>query len=374
MKAPDWNERLFEVHRGFIRADDVLRAFDFLTAAAFATNLYIVQSVGAARQKKSFDYDDSQTKQRPFAFIVNREHLLFYIRRPGVARFSGGIGFFKNAFSTVRENPNGEWTIRIETLEEAVRLQSMVFGTAKSSGIPVGISKEDVIQAIVDIEAGNAEDRFGDSRLWDVLFEGRLYPPKRVVGLAARRLAGRALLPSEFTGGEESKCHAILEELGFKIVPKGDTQETHSVEDRQIEAEIRGRVDISETKREQLIDARRGQGRFRREVAAVEKKGCRVTGVSHIAHLRASHIKPWSNSDDRERLDPYNGLLLSPHIDHLFDRGFISFTDEGDLIVSRRLKPAVLSAWGLATSVKVGAFKGEQRVYLEYHRRNVFQK
>jgi hypothetical protein len=247
-------------------------------------------------------------------------------------------------------------------------------GLPESPGIPVGITETDVRQAIADIDAGNVENRFGDSRLWDVLDNGKLYPPKRVIGVAARRLAGRVLLPGDFSGGEESKCHEILEDLGFKIVPKGDAQETNSVEEARIEAQIRARKDIPATKREQLIDARRGQGRFRRDVAAVEKKGCRMTGVRQITHLRASHIKPWSDSDDREKLDPHNGLLLSPHIDHLFDRGYISFTDAGELIVSKHLKPGILTAWGVAMRAKVGAFSPAQCFYLGYHRREVFQK
>jgi hypothetical protein len=242
-----------------------------------------------------------------------------------------------------------------------------------SAGIPNGITATDVRQAIADMEVGHVKNRFGDSRLWDVLYEGRLYPPKRVIGLAARRIAGRVLLPSDFSGGEESKCHEILEDLGFRIVPKGQWDETNSVEEEKMDAEIRARTDIPETTREQLIDARRGQGRFRRSVAGVEKKGCRVTGVSQLTHLRASHIKPWCDSDDHEKLDPYNGLLLSPHIDHLFDRGYISFKDEGDLLVSRVLKQSVLTAWGLAMPVNVDSFNPKQSHYLNFHRQKVFQ-
>ena len=374
MKGPKWNDNLFTAHRDYIEVDDVRRALDFLTAAAFQTALYSVRNGGVGRQKKSFDYDEVETKQRPFAFIVNRGHLLFYIRGAARKRFAGGIGLFRKSFATVNEKPNGEWTIRIETLGQAKKLQALVFGTTNTRGIPVGINKDDVLQAIADIEVSNVANSFGESRLWDVLEKGRLYPPKRLLGVAARRLAGRVLEPSDFSGGEESKCHAILEELGFRIVPKGESQEAHSVDEARIEAEIRSRTDIPVTKREQLIDARRGQGRFRRDVAAVEKKGCRVTGVRHITHLRASHIKPWSDSDDREKLDPQNGLLLSPHIDHLFDRGYISFTDAGKLMVSKHLKPGVLTAWGLAMPAKVGAFSPEQCVYLEYHRQEVFRK
>jgi hypothetical protein len=79
-------------------------------------------------------------------------------------------------------------------------------------------------------------------------------------------------------------------------------------------------VDVSPTFREQLVKARRGQGVFRSSVLLAET-ACRVTGVSDPRHLRASHIKPWRDSNNAERLSGANGLLLSPHIDHLFDQG-----------------------------------------------------
>ena len=91
---------------------------------------------------------------------------------------------------------------------------------------------------------------------------------------------------------------------------------------------------IPETTREQLVLARRGQGQFRQAVSRIETH-CRVTGVNRPEHLIASHCKPWRDSDNAERLDGENGLLLTPSIDHLFDRGFISFENDGELLISR---------------------------------------
>jgi putative restriction endonuclease len=85
--------------------------------------------------------------------------------------------------------------------------------------------------------------------------------------------------------------------------------------------------------------------------------------------LRASHIKPWRVSTDNEKLDGNNGLLLAPHIDHLFDQGYISFTDEGELLVSPACPIAVLEAWGLTPGMQVGRFRKEQRPYLADHRK-----
>jgi len=143
-----------------------------------------------------------------------------------------------------------------------------------------------------------------------------------------------------------------------------------AVEDAEVQR-LQQRVDIGPEARAALVLARRGHGLFREHVERIET-ACRVTGVIDRRHLRASHIKPWYRSDDREKLDGHNGLLLAPHIDHLFDRGHISFTDAGELLVSPHMNPVVISAWGLKAGQKVGAFTPEQRGYLAYHREHVF--
>jgi putative restriction endonuclease len=92
--------------------------------------------------------------------------------------------------------------------------------------------------------------------------------------------------------------------------------------------------DRDETTRKAILDAMLGQGRFRLNVEAVEQ-GCRVTGVNDPRLLRASHIKPWrSCTATTERLDGNKGLLLCPNVDHLIDRGYFSFGNDGRVLVS----------------------------------------
>jgi putative restriction endonuclease len=100
---------------------------------------------------------------------------------------------------------------------------------------------------------------------------------------------------------------------------------------------------------------------------------CRITGVTNPIHLRASHCKPWRDSNNEERLDGENGLLLTPTIYHLFDRGFISFEDSGVLIVSPVADAPSLNRMGVATdrSVNVGTFTEGQKQFLDYHRESV---
>jgi HNH endonuclease len=103
--------------------------------------------------------------------------------------------------------------------------------------------------------------------------------------------------------------------------------------ERKLEEQIEGDTSVPETEREAIVRARCGQGLFKRRVMEIENR-CRVTGVDNLAHLLASHCKPWRDSSNEERLNGENGLLLTPSIDHLFDRGFIGFEDSGTLIIS----------------------------------------
>ena len=126
------------------------------------------------------------------------------------------------------------------------------------------------------------------------------------------------------------------------------------------------------TFKDQIIRARRGQGVFRSNVLLTERS-CRVTHVSDAKHLRASHIKPWKDSTDTERLSGFNGLLLSPHVDHLFDKGYITFSTTNTLVTVPEVRAKLLDAWGIDAAVGVGEFSREQQAFLEHHRVNVFK-
>ena len=136
---------------------------------------------------------------------------------------------------------------------------------------------------------------------------------------------------------------------------------------------IQSTADLPETEREQLVYARVGQGRFRAGVYGHERR-CRVTHVSNPEHLIASHIKPWRHAKNDERLDPENGLMLTPNVDHLFDRGFISFSDKGRLLYSSSIDRESILRMGFDPdeATEVGGFSRQQRQYLDYHRNEIF--
>jgi hypothetical protein len=143
--------------------------------------------------------------------------------------------------------------------------------------------------------------------------------------------------------------------------------------DDEAEREIVQKESIGPLEKENLVKSRRGQGIFKTNVKMYEKQ-CRVTGLQDKTHLTASHIKPWRKSDDREKIDGNNGLLLSPHIDRLFDHGFISFSDSGEMLISPKLNREVLEFWKIDPNANVGIFRPEQCVYLNYHREKLFKK
>ena len=178
-----------------------------------------------------------------------------------------------------------------------------------------------------------------------------------------------ALIGKETTGVADAG-HEISKMERDSPAPERDIEEW----ERRVEVAIVADAAIRETERTALVQARRGQGLFRDNVRAVER-ACRITHVERMEHLIASHVQPWRDSSNEQRIDGENGLLLTPTVDHLFDKGFISFEDSGQLIVSPVADQRSLKRMGIDTErrVNVGAFSEGQRRYLEFHRENVLR-
>jgi len=169
-----------------------------------------------------------------------------------------------------------------------------------------------------------------------------------------------------------AKDQAFIANAGSSV--SADDEAIAALED-DIEKRIEQDTTIDVTERQTIINARKGQGKYRRNLELIEQ-ACRVTGVTDKRLLRASHIKPWRLCDtNHERLDGNNGLLLSPNIDHLFDQGFISFESDGKLLASSLIETDQLVALGvpLSETFRTGPFNEEQRDYLSFHRHTVFK-
>ena len=142
--------------------------------------------------------------------------------------------------------------------------------------------------------------------------------------------------------------------------------------ERRLEEQVESDSSVTETDREAIVRARVGQGLFKQRVMKLETR-CRITGVDNLSHLVASHCKPWRDASNEERLNGENGLLLTPSIDHLFDRGFIGFDDSGGLIISPVAHKPSLQKMGVETTrpINVGHFTEGQRRFLQFHRNSV---
>jgi hypothetical protein len=126
------------------------------------------------------------------------------------------------------------------------------------------------------------------------------------------------------------------------------------------------------TTKEALANARVGQGTFRAQVLQIWDSQCCVTGSTTLDAIRASHIKPWRDSNNQERLDPNNGLPLIATLDALFDAGLITFAADGKLLVSTRLDATEKKLLGLAGRQLVRQPNDHAAGYLEYHRESIF--
>ncbi len=126
------------------------------------------------------------------------------------------------------------------------------------------------------------------------------------------------------------------------------------------------------TETQQLILARLGQGKFRERVLRKWGNACAVTGTTRLEVIRASHIVPWKATDkETHRLDPDNGLPLVATLDALFDKGLISFTSSGDMLVSKKLSKAERKMFDLPASLRHPPSQKQKR-FLQYHQENVF--
>ncbi|SFC95031.1 EVE domain-containing protein [Bacillus sp. UNCCL81] len=129
--------------------------------------------------------------------------------------------------------------------------------------------------------------------------------------------------------------------------------------------------EIKETEKEQVIKSRIGQSTFKKALLAINTK-CVLCGVSDERFLVASHVKPWSQSNHRERLDVNNGLLLCPNHDALFDKGYISFDVDGNILITDNLDAITKMFLNINENIKIN-LNESQKEYMNWHHKNIFK-
>lgn len=132
-------------------------------------------------------------------------------------------------------------------------------------------------------------------------------------------------------------------------------------------------ISLSTTERDAIVKARIGQGPFRDRL--ISYWGCcAVTGLSVLELLIASHSKPWKCANNHERLDHYNGLLLSPNLDKAFDKGFISFNSDKKILISPQLEKEQVMSLGINPNMMLSKLETQHLPYLKWHTDNIFKK
>ena len=164
-------------------------------------------------------------------------------------------------------------------------------------------------------------------------------------------------------------ANTLFNLTGYTPPKTEDTFEQEEAVQHKIEED----PNLTSTQKQQLVNARRGQGKYRQNLEQIES-GCRITGTTDKRFLIASHIKPWRVSSNAEKLDGHNGFLMAPHIDKLFDGGWISFSDHGDILVANHEVTILSMQWSTDLSINIGSLSSKQKEYLAYHREHIYRR
>ncbi|WP_322996094.1 HNH endonuclease [Castellaniella sp.] len=161
----------------------------------------------------------------------------------------------------------------------------------------------------------------------------------------------------------------LLADLGVEVEHDADVVDYQYVGAALELADDPSVQSMSETERRTLVNARIGQGAYRRKLLQLWDGKCAVTGCDIRAVLVASHAKPWALSHHGERLDEYNGLLLSAVFDQLFDAGLISFSDSGEVLFAPSVSEASLALLGVGRGCRLRMVAERHKPYLRAHRK-----
>lgn len=129
---------------------------------------------------------------------------------------------------------------------------------------------------------------------------------------------------------------------------------------------------ITNTESEAKTKISVGQSKFREKLAPIWDNACPICGISLSDTLRASHAKPWKDSSNEERLDPYNGILLCCNHDSLYDKGYISFDAKGNILISEKIAEKDYAKFLLNADIKIPT-SNEHKPYFNWHKKYIFK-
>lgn len=208
---------------------------------------------------------------------------------------------------------------------------------------------------------------------------GDVYRVLETVGMGAYMHTVHAILDLGFTDVLANSLHG-KDGYDSRMIPSAELLAAHTEHREETDSaseilrSMASLAEVSETERQALVRSRVGQGPFRDKLVKYWGK-CAVSSASCVSLLRASHIKPWRDSTNDERLDPFNGLLLTPNLDSAFDSGHIAFDDDGRIVLSRRMLAGAAYQLHISPRMRIDKERltAEHRRYLEYHRTSVYR-
>lgn len=181
--------------------------------------------------------------------------------------------------------------------------------------------------------------------------------------------------------GNQGYLYPCNEELAIKLLELISDANIYQEDNEQLELAI-GTVRrterntlvpvIAETEAEAKTKIRQGQQKFKRELLPFWNHQCALCGIDLPALLRASHSKPWKDSTDSERINPYNGVLLCCNHDALYDKGYITFDGQGRLHISSLISEDEYVKYDLNSKQKILRYE-ENKPYFKWHKRNIFK-
>lgn len=225
------------------------------------------------------------------------------------------------------------------------------------------------------------------------LSDSSIYKYSHAVNTISKEMHQKGIIPVDLFSMSELQCDIYLPIIlkDFDFISKNSTGNNmysnalkqyrmfrtatsdKVVDQAEVEKAISGFATLAETERTAIVKSRVGQGLFRKRLIDKYKGACIITGVSAKKLLVASHIKPWAVSNNEERLSEENGLLLSPTYDKLFDYGLITFSNQGNMIISSQLSNEDKSKLHLSTDIEYDLkMSSKMMEHLDYHRDIIF--
>ncbi|WP_274308935.1 HNH endonuclease [Solibacillus daqui] len=259
-----------------------------------------------------------------------------------------------------------------------VKQGDAIFHCVKGEIVAISIAQED---------CRKGENPFDEAKHIGNLFISAYEPLQIPIAIKANFEHIQQLLPVKYSpfqqngDGNQGFLYPCNEMLAIKLLELISDANIYEENEEQLEFAIgliaqKERNTLApiliETEAEAKVKIRRGQQKFKKQLTPLWDHHCALCGIELPELLKASHSKPWKDSTDEERLDPYNGILLCSNHDTLYDRGYIAFDGTGKIHISPELAKADYSKYGIHEKMRVNRVE-ENKKYFKWHKREIFR-